>query len=180
MESEREKVGESVGRLLRDHGFQYLSGSFVPIDFFDEREARFLSPSSLSQISTALSRLVQGDLDGALTSACGAVETAVAHVYKTHSAGEVSKEDSFQKKVLRAIELNGKLLELEAQLVSLGWTSKDAEILCKNLAGALNRAAFVMQMLRSRMSDAHGEQPALESVVFDSLKLASVLVALMK
>jgi hypothetical protein len=65
-------------------------------------------------------------------------------------------------------------------LDSLGWTSKDANMLSKNLEGALNQAAFVMQMLRSRMSDAHGEQPVLESVVFDSLKLASVLVALMK
>lgn len=35
-------------------------------------------------------------------------------------------------------------------------------------------------MLRSHMSDAHGGKRALEAVVFDALKLASVLTSLMK
>jgi hypothetical protein len=42
MASERGNISESVVRLRREHGFQYLSGAFVPSDFFDERETRFL------------------------------------------------------------------------------------------------------------------------------------------
>ncbi len=180
MEGRNEAVRESVAKLLREHGFHYLNGTFVPIDFFDERETQFLPPSSLSEISKAMSRLVQGDPGGALTSACGAVETAAADVYRAHPLRDFSREDSFQKKVVIAIEENGKLAELETQLVRLGWCREQAEILCKNLKGVLNQAAYVMQTLRSKMGDVHGKQPAIESVVFEALKLASVLVALMK
>jgi hypothetical protein len=34
-----------------------------------------------------------------------------------------------------------------------------------------------MQSLRSRMSDAHGSKPALEAVVFDSLKWATIIAS---
>ncbi len=180
VENPNEEIQQRVRTLLRDHGFQYLDGAFVRLDFFDEREMHFLPASSLTEFSTALTRLIQGDLDGALTSACGAVENAAADVYRKHSLGDISSEESFQKKVGTAIEANGKLSDLKTQLVALGWRGEDAEILCKNLKGSLNQASYVLQTLRSRMSDAHGGHPALESVVFDALKLASVLVALMK
>lgn len=171
---------DRVARLLRDHGFQYVGGSFVPIEFFDQREARYLPESALSEISTALARLVDDDRDGALAAACGAVETATADVYRMKSLGEPASEDSFQKKAMTAISACGKLSDLEAELVSLGWAPKDADLLRKSLIGMLNQAAFVMQSLRSRMSDVHGAKPALESVVFDALKLASIMTSLMK
>lgn len=171
---------DRVARLLRDHGFQYVGGSFVPIEFFDQREAGYLPESALSEISTALGRLVDGDRDGALAAACSAVETAAADVYRKQSLGDPASGDSFQNKAMAAISACAKLPALEAELVSLGWDPKDADRLRKNLTSMLNQAAYVMQSLRSRMSDVHGAKPALESVVFDALKLASILTSLMK
>jgi hypothetical protein len=37
-----------------------------------------------------------------------------------------------------------------------------------------------MQLRRSDMSDAHGSKPALRAVVFDSPKIATILLSLMK
>lgn len=177
---DRPEIRDSVVALLRDHGFQFVDNTFVPIDFFDQREARYLPTSALSEISTALGRLVDGDLDGALTSACGAVDTAASGVYATKSLGDPAKEDSFRKKAMSAITASGKLAELESELVRLGWDEKDAHLFRESFAGALNQAAHVMQMLRSRMGDVHGAKPAIDSVVYDAIKLASVLTSLMK
>jgi hypothetical protein len=179
MTDERPELRESVEALLRDHGFRFIDGTFIPIDFFDPRETKFLPTSSLSDFSTALGRLVDGDLDGALTAACGAVDTVAAEVYQHHSLGEVG-DASFQEKTMKAIGAMGSLDALKTQLVAIGWREDDATRLCQNLKGSLNQAAYVMQSLRSRMGDVHGEKPVLDAVVFDSLKLASVLVSLMK
>ena len=46
----------------------------------------------------------------------------------------------------------------------------------KNIEGALNQGAFVMQSLRSRMADVHGTKPVLRSLVFESLKWAELIV----
>jgi hypothetical protein len=181
MQEGRPETSESVKALLREHGFQYVGGVFVPVGFFDEREARYIPQSALAEISTALSRLVTGDPDGAVTSACSAVETAAAEVYRAKpSLGDIATEESFQRKAMNAITASGRLQELESELISIGWDPKDAGLIRRNLEGMLNQAAYVMQSLRSRMGDVHGAKPALESVVFDALKLASILVSLMK
>ena len=51
---------------------------------------------------------------------------------------------------------------------------------CHNVRGMLNQAATVMQILRSDMGDVHGAKPTLEPVVYDALKLASVLMSFMR
>jgi hypothetical protein len=88
------EVSASVERLLRAHGFKFMEGAFVPADFFDPRELTFVPESSASEISKALGRLADGDPGGALTSACGAVETAATEVYK----GDIAKLESLQQK----------------------------------------------------------------------------------
>jgi hypothetical protein len=163
-----------VNALLLAHGFQFIEGNFVPVGLFDERELRFLPETAAGQISTALDRLVNGDLDGALAAASGSVETAAAAVASTSDA------DSFQQKAKLAIDAVGRLAALQDQLVGLGWKPERASMLCHNLRGTLNQAAMVMQILRSDMSDVHGAKPVLEPVVYDALKLASVLVSFMR
>ncbi len=161
-----------------------LLPGFAP---FHWRQCRFVAePAAYSPRVRAFGNLncvgsaSSGDLDGALAAAGSAVETAASGVYQRKSLGDPAKENSFQKKATNAVGACGKLSGLEDGLVGLGWEPKDADLLRKRFTGSLNQAAHVMQLLRSRMSDAHGAKPALESVVFDSLKLASILVSLMK
>jgi hypothetical protein len=170
----RPEVSESVKSLLLSHGFQFLEGHFVPIGLFGERELRFLPRAAVGEISTALDRLIGGDLDGALAAACGTVETAAFAI------GEIAPAESFQQKAKIAIDAAGRLPALKDQLVAMGWKSDRATMLCHNLRGTLNQAAMVMQILRSDMSDVHGAKPVLEPVVYDALKLASVIVSFMR
>ena len=70
----------------------------------------------------------------------------------------------------------GVLTELDHQLNALGWLQADVSPFKKNLEGALNQGAYVMQTLRSHMGDVHGSKPILRSLVFDCLRWAELLV----
>jgi hypothetical protein len=52
---------ERVKALLAQHGFEYVDGAFVPTAILDQREARYLPPSSASELAKAMKRLVDGD-----------------------------------------------------------------------------------------------------------------------
>jgi hypothetical protein len=66
---------------------------------------------------------------------------------------------------------------LEQQLRELGWLPADIRPFQKNLEGALNQGAYVLQTLRSHMGDVHGSKPILAPLVFDCLRWAELLVA---
>ena len=58
----------------------------------------------------------------------------------------------------------------------MGWEKAEIVPFHKNLEGALNQGAYVMQTLRSHMGDVHGSKPILRSLVFDCLRWAELLV----
>ena len=66
------------------------------------------------------------------------------------------------------------------ELMDLGWEKDDADRLSSNLQGSLNQGAYVMQALRSEMSDVHGSKHVANSLVFDSLKWAALIVRMLK
>jgi hypothetical protein len=168
-------VRDSVKTLLASHGFQYIDGTFVRIGLFDERELQFLPQAAVGEISTALDRLINGDLDGAVSAVSGTVETAVAAL-----VANIDRNASFQEKAKAGLDAAGRLAALEAQLTAIGWPPERARMLVHNLRGMLNQGSFVMQILRSDMGDVHGAKKALEPVVYDMLKLASMLLSFMK
>ncbi len=81
---------ENVRGLFEQHGYQYIDGSFVPVGLLDGREARHLPPSSASELSKAMRRLVDGDETGAVTAACGAVDVLMQEIYEAHELGDPS------------------------------------------------------------------------------------------
>jgi hypothetical protein len=103
------------------------------------------------------------------------VDSACARIYKEKGLGDPAKVQSFQQKVMTALRANGAFERLESDLIGIAWDSENARRLAHNLEGSLNQATYVMQSLRSKMSDAHGSKPALEAVVFDSLKWAAII-----
>ena len=74
----------------------------------------------------------------------------------------------------------GTIPAVTGELLGLGWMEADVLKLVKNLQGALNQGAYVMQMLRSRMSDVHGSKRVINSLVFDSLKWAVLIVRMLR
>ena len=170
-----ERLGEHLGRL----GWQLVEGKLVPIKLFDVAELPVLPESARADLVKAAVRLRDGDLGGALASACGAVDASTNGIYLAHGLGSPSK-DSFQQRCSKALRATGTIEKLRDELEQLGWDEVDAAMLCKNLQGALNQGAFVLQMLRSRMSDVHGTKRELEPLVFDSLKWAALTVRMLK
>ena len=168
-----------LDEYLERLGWQFVDGTLIPIDVFDVADLAELPGDARADLVKAATRLRDGDLDGALTSACAAVDSVTDSVYATNGL-KSQLSDGLQARYSTAIKTKGVIAELTAELNALGWNPADAEKLAQNFRGALNHGAYVMQTLRSRMGDVHGSKPALKPLVFDSLKWAALLVRVMK
>ena len=160
-------------------GWQFADGTLVPIELFDVAELADLPDVSKTDLLKAAARLRDGDLSGSLAAACAAVDSTTNAVYAAHGLGAPSK-DGFQARCANALKAKGTISRLTGELGAIGWKAADADTLSKNLQGALNQAAYVMQTLRSRMSDIHGSKRVLNPLVFDSLKWAALIVRMLK
>ena len=166
----REELESHLGRL----GLGIAGNTVVPLKIFDASELPELPVESRDDIVKAAQRLRDGDLSGALSAACGAVDATTSAVYESSGLGDPGKA-SFQEKCKRALEAKGVFVKLERELRSLGWEDSDITKFKSNFEGALNQAAYVMQTLRSRMGDVHGTKPVIKPLVFDSLKWAELI-----
>ncbi len=167
----REKLEGHLGRL----GLGIAGNTVVPLKIFDVSELAELPVESRDDMIKAVQRLRDGDLSGALSAACGAVDAKTSAVYESLGLGDPGKA-SFQEKCKRALEAKEVFEKLEQELRSLGWEDSDIRRFKNNFEGSLNQAAYVMQTLRSRMGDVHGTKPVLKPLVFDSLKWAELIV----
>lgn len=168
-----------VQEILGRHGFQFVSGSFVPIGILDSRESAFLPQSSASEIAHAMARLIDGDESGAITSACGAVDLATQSVYRNRNLGDPG-QSSFQTKVNTALRALGTFDKLRDEYAAVGLQPKDVGELVEHLRLATNHAAQSLQILRRAMGDVHGARPALRSTAYDAIKWASAICALLE
>lgn len=169
------RLQDQLARL----GWAYSGGALLPIDLLDPAEVEELPEESRQDLTKAASRLRDGDLSGAVSAACGAVDSVTARVYAERGLGDPGAA-SFQEKVNRAIRASGVVPSLEAQLAELGWHPADIRAFKENLIGSINQAAFVMQKLRSEMGDVHGTKPILRPLVFDSVKWAALIMRLLR
>ena len=176
---QRPRQSESLNDHLERLGWQLADGKLVPIDVFDVAELADLPDVSRTDLLKAAARLRDGDLSGALGAACAAVDSATNAVYAKHGLGPPSK-DGFQARCTKALKAKKSISRLPGELTCMGWTGPDADKLSKNLQGALNQGAYVMQALRSGMSDVHGSKRVLNPLVYDSLKWAALIVRMLK
>ena len=151
----------------------------MPVEVIDQSDLDDAPEQAKKDLLKACTRLRDGDLSGAVSAACGAVDSITAKIYKDKKLGDPGLA-SFQEKVVKSIEATGSIRSIEEDLVGLGWSSDDAEKLKQNLRGSLNQIAYVMQKLRSDMGDVHGSKPTLKPLVFDCVKFATVLARLLK
>lgn len=167
----QEKLSEYLNRL----GWTFVNKTLIPLALFDVNTLADTPDESHHDLLKAAQRLRDGDLGGAISAACGAVDAATSRVYLDLGLGDPTKA-SFQERCKRAALAKGVLFELDQQLSVLGWPAVEITPFKKNLEGALNQGAYVMQTLRSRMGDVHGTKPILRSLVFDCLRWAELLV----
>lgn len=156
-------------------GWTLHGGHLVELALLDLSELPELPPASHADLIKATTRLRNGDLSGAISSACAAVDSVTLRIYDEKGLGNPS-EASFQEKVKRSLEARGVLDDIEKQLMDLGWDQADAQVFSRNLRGALNQGAYIMGALRSKMGDVHGTKPILKPLVFDSIKWAALIL----
>lgn len=167
-----EKLSEYLSRL----GWSFASQTLVPLEIFDPDALEWTPYECRKDLMKAAQRFRDGDLSGAISAACGAVDAATSMIYEQRALGDPTQA-SFQQRCRRAAQAKGVLTELRKQLSELGWGQAEIEPFQKNLEGALNQGAYVLQTLRSHMGDVHGSKPILGPLVFDCLRWAELLVA---
>jgi len=168
---------ERVTRLLAKHGYQFVDGSFVPVEMLDAREARYLPASASAVLARATARLVEGDESGAITLACGAVDLTTADVYARLKLGDPAGT-AFAAKVNTALQKLSVFEKMEQEFRRLGMSDKDAADAVEHLRVATNRAAQALQVLRRTMGDVHGPKPALSHTAYDAIKHAAAICGL--
>jgi len=167
----RTLLGNNLSRI----GWTLVGEAVLPIELFDLSELAELPSESLPDILKAAQRLRDGDLSGAISAACAAVDSATSSVFAESQIGDPTTA-SFQERCRKALLASGVVLKMEKELRDLGWDASEITLFRKNFEGALNQGAYIMQTLRSKMGDVHGTKPILKPLVFDSLKWAQLIV----
>jgi len=171
----RQLLYENLSRL----GWSLCGNTVIPIEILDVSTLSKLPSESQEDLTKAAQRLRDGDLSGAITSACGALDAATSAIYNSASLGDPTRA-SFQERCKQALMASGVIPKLEKNLRGLGWNDNNIAMFQKNFEGAMNQGAYVMQTLRSRMGDVHGTKPILKSLVFDCLKWAELILRALK
>src|SRR5208283_1577443 len=120
LESDLRQFLERLGWTLHDQ-------QLVEVAVLDTSELPELPPAAYGDLLKAAARLRDGDLSGAVTSACAAVDAVTSKIYESHNLGDPGKA-SFQEKVGKSLQARSVLGEIERQLVELGWEPGDAKM----------------------------------------------------
>lgn len=169
------EVLEEMERVLSRVGWQISDTTLIPIEVFDVADLGDIPEAAHADIRKAAGRLRDGDLGGALSAACGALDAVTSDIYARHGLGDAGKA-SFQERIKKSIDALKVKDRLTNELAEIGWPESDYKPLSANIEGSLNQAAFVMQKLRSDMGDVHGTKPVINALVYDSIKWSSLLL----
>jgi hypothetical protein len=168
-------VREDLEGYLARFGWGLAGTNVVPLTIIDSSELAEISDAPRRDLIKAAIRLRDGDLSGAISAACGAVDACTASIYQRHSLGDPGSA-SFQEKCSRALKAKGFADALESELRNIGWDEKHVGVLRQNFVGSLNQGAYVLQSLRANMGDVHGSKPILKPLVLDCIRWAELLV----
>ncbi|NOT84061.1 MAG: hypothetical protein HOP02_04605 [Methylococcaceae bacterium] len=170
-----EKLQYHLNRL----GWQLIDKKILPIELLDSTDLNELDTTTRVDLIKAATRFRDGDLSGAISSACAAVDSVTERVYRDKNLGDPNKSLSFQERCNKSFKEVGVFEAIELQLRDIDWKDSDATKFKDNLKQSLNQAAYVMQTLRSNMADVHRTKPVIRSLAFDSIKWSQIIVRLL-
>jgi hypothetical protein len=171
-------IEEKLQYYLNRLGWQLIDNKVLPIEILYSSDLDELDSSAREDLIKAATKFRDGDLSGAISSACAAVDSVTAKIYQKADL-KISDANAFQEKCNVSFREVGIFTDIETQLNELGWEENKVKQLNENLKKSLKQAAFVMQVLRSGMSDAHGTKPVLKPLVFDSIKWSQIIIRLL-
>ena len=169
---------ERLREVLRRVGWDFIEDRLIQIDVLTAADLLNLPETASEDLLKAAERL-SDDCSGAISAACGAVDSVCEKIYERHNLGDIGRA-SFQERVNRSLVAVSALENLYSELLRLGWDGREAFIFRQNLKGAISHAAYVMQTLRSKMGDVHGTKPYIDMLAFDSIKWAMIISSLLR
>jgi hypothetical protein len=169
---------ERINEALQSIGWALVDERLIQIDALHPSDLLNIPEVTIKDLAKAAERL-PNDPSGAISAACGAIDSLCEKIYKDHNLGNPG-EASFQEKVKKSLKAVKALENLHAELMLIGWGEEDARKFCHNLNGAISQAAYVMQSLRSNMGDVHGSKPYSAILAFDSIKWAMIISSLLR
>ena len=136
----RPNLTERLGELLSRLQWSYSEGTLAPLRVFDPSDLTEAPTDSHHDLRKAAARFRDGDLTGAISAACGAVDSATAAIYGQEGLGDPTQA-SFQERCKKASGARGVMPHLEVELRALGWPEDEIFPFRKNYEGALNQGA---------------------------------------
>ncbi len=177
--NDKKKLEERLQYCLNRLGWQLIDKKVLPIEILDLPDLNELDSSAREDLIKAAVKFRDGDLSGAISSACAAVDSVTKRVYRDKNLGDINESRSFQERCNKSLETVGVFKAIDQQLIEIKWKSSNITQFKNNLKQSLNQAAYVMQALRSNMSDVHGTKPVIKPLVFDSIKWSQIIVRLL-
>jgi len=171
-------VEDQLEKYLSRLGWQVIDNSVVPIEVLDRKDLEELDEVCRVDLVKSATRFRDGDLSGALSAACAAVDSITTKIYQSQGLGDPGSV-SFQERCKVALDATGIFTAVSGDLKDIDWKDSGIVPFSKNFKGSLNQAAYVMQSLRANMSDVHGSKPVLKPLVFDSVKWAQIIIRLL-
>lgn len=169
----RPTLEDQLRESLAAIGWQLVDGDLVPLEILSPEDLASVPAVSHNDLLKAAKRFSY-DPSGAVSAACGAVDTLTQTIYALHSLGHPG-DHSFQQRVNQSLRALKIAEETQQELIALGWHPAKAEEFAKTLQGSLSQTAKVLETLRSHMGDAHGTKPVVDSMVINSVRWASVI-----
>lgn len=166
---------EYIERKLSRLGWTVIDGMPLPIEIFDFEIIDKLNQTPRSDMIRSAQRLRDGDLGGAISSACGAVDSATSQIYGEFGLGDPTQA-SFQERCKVALKAKDHIKNMESNLIAIGWDQQKAKIFSQNFDKALSQGAYVVQTLRANMGDVHGNKEVFEPLAFDAIKWSEHLL----
>jgi len=107
---------ERINEVLRNMGWTLIEDTLIQIGVLDPSDLLSLREAASKDLPKAGERLPT-DLSGAISAACGAVDSVCARIYEVHpNLGDIGKV-SFQEKVNKALEAVKALENLHDELL---------------------------------------------------------------
>lgn len=167
-------IEKQLEKYLSRLGWQVIDNKVIPIEILDRNDLDELDENCKNDLVKSATRFRDGDLSGALSSACAAVDSLTTKIYQTYNLGDAAKA-SFQERCKVSLTKIGVFTTIEKELSDIEWKESGIVPFGKNFEGAINHAAFIMQTLRANMADVHGTKLVFRPLVFDSIKWSQIL-----
>lgn len=128
MAKEKPDSHDALAKALQPLGWQLVENRIVPLAIFDMADLVELPNTAAQDLRKGAVRLRDGDLSGAIASACSAIDAITEQIYLEHGLGKPGIA-AFQEKVKKSLLAVAFKETTRAELKALGWDEGSTKML---------------------------------------------------